>query len=318
MVKFVIWQEFHLVTSSSHAHEISEQLTALGAVAVTFQDAGDEPIFEPQPESEIIWPETNVTGLFEESAPTDEVVTFLENQQALGKVKQFHLKQLADENWERRCLEGFEPICCGDRLWICPSWKKPPMPKAVNIILDPGLAFGTGTHPTTKLCLEWLDKHIQNQPCIIDYGCGSGILAIAALKLGACQAIAIDNDPQALEATRANAERNAILPVHPPLSTQVIRSSPLIIQDSSQEIHAQADVILANILAKPLIDLAYFFNEHLKPGGHIVLSGILKEQIEAILQAYSPWFSIEKTVFSSNWALIEGVKKNAVMGKNLN
>lgn len=293
------WTELHAITSDSYANELSDQLVELGALAVTFQDAGDQPIFEPKPETPRLWHETQVIGLFDQDQPIDQVIHFLENQAAKGILKNFHIKHIADEDWERRCLDSFQPIQMGSRLWICPSWHTPPDPEAINVTLDPGLAFGTGTHPTTALCLEWLDTHIQPEDLVIDYGCGSGILAIAALKLGAKQVIAVDNDPQALLATRDNAERN------------LIDSTKLITQLSDTDIilDQPCDVLVANILAQPLIELALLFANLVKSGGRIVLSGILNEQTEMVTKAYLPWFEITDIASKSEWIRVCGRRK---------
>lgn len=292
----MFWNEVHITTSAEKANEISDKLIELGAQAVTFQDAGDTPIFEPTPDTPL-WEKTIVIGLFENQFPLEAVIDFLEKQSALGIIQHYQFKQLKDENWERRCLEGFHPIAFGKRLWICPSWCQPPDIHAVNIRLDPGLAFGTGTHPTTALCLEWLDENIHSQNMVVDYGCGSGILGIAAFKLGAKKVIAVDNDPQALTATLDNCKRNEI------------DLSLFKIQSPEQPIEDQADLIIANILAKPLLDLAPFFSKILKPGGKIILSGILVDQVDLIKMLYNQYVSIINVASKQEWARIEGVRK---------
>jgi ribosomal protein L11 methyltransferase len=284
------WIELHVTTSADLANDLSDQLSEFGAVAVTFQDAGDEPIFEPKPETPRLWHRTIVIGLFDSEHPLDPVIQFL------GKNFSFEQKKIEDEDWERRCLDSFTPLNFGKRLWICPSWHIPPDKEAVNIILDPGLAFGTGTHPTTSLCLEWLDANISNQELIIDYGCGSGILAISALKLGAKRAICIDNDSQALESTLENAERNHLN------SGQLTTLLPHELPDM------EADILLANILAQPLIELAPKFNILTKKWCKIVLSGILCDQVEKVMDAYKPWFEMKEPIYKGEWALLEGIK----------
>ncbi len=210
--------------------------------------------------------------------------------QTVGKV----IKKIADEDWVRRSLDQFKPMKFGKRLWICPSWFTPPEPNDVNIILDPGLAFGTGTHPTTALCLEWLDEHINAQHLVIDYGCGSGILSLAALKLGAKRVFAVDNDEQALEATLRNGEKNGFIP--PELQTYLPNELPV----------EQADLLIANILAQPLIELAPLFAKRVKPHGKLILSGILPSQTEEITKAYSPWFNMQPPDFKEEWSRISG------------
>src|SRR5579872_3030628 len=254
MVEFIVI-ELHIETTADYADLLGDQLTLLGAEAVTFQDAGDQPIYEPTPGALKFWQETIVIGLFDHQWQPEPVLTYLEDQQASGLIKNFHLKEIADQDWERVCLEYFKPIQFGKRLWVCPSWQTPPDPKAVNVILDPGLAFGTGTHPTTALCLEWLDQHIDHQTRVMDYGCGSGILGLAALKLGAKEVIAVDNDPQALEATLKNSQRN------PEIAHGIKAYFPNEINKLNN-----FDVLIANILAQPLIELAQGFAIFTHPG----------------------------------------------------
>lgn len=291
------WLEFHITTTSEYAHQMSDRLVLLGAQAVTLRDAGNQPIYEPAPNTSPIWQEVIVVGLFDSNEPMEPIGTYLEEQREVGLLKKFELHRVADEDWTRRCLDSFKPMQFGSRLWICPSWLQPPDPKAVNVILDPGLAFGTGTHPTTALCLEWLDKHIHSQDMVIDYGCGSGILSIAALKLGAKKVFAIDHDPQALEATHHNAERNNL--GFPALETL----SP------NQFIKQQAEVLIANILAQPLVDFAPLFASFVRPNGKLLLSGVLSDQVEAVLDAYNPWFNMEKPVQKEEWVRLSGVRK---------
>jgi ribosomal protein L11 methyltransferase len=295
------WTELHIKTTADYAPQLSDQLALLGAQAVTFQDAGDQPIYEPTPGDLHLWQETIVIGLFDCELPLNAILHYLEEQQATGLIKNFHRIAVADQDWERVCLDLFKPIQVGKRLWVCPSWHTPPNPKAVNMILDPGLAFGTGTHPTTRLCLEWLDKNIRNEKLVIDYGCGSGILGIAALKLGAEQVIAIDNDAQAIEATLKNAAQNEIALK---LATEFLASPA----QKGAEGHL-ADVLIANILAQPLIELAPYFAELTRFQGKILLSGILISQIEAIKAAYNPWFDLNEATCQNEWACLAGIRK---------
>jgi len=291
------WIELHLKTGAEYADSLGDQLTLLGAQAVTFQDAGNQPIYEPIPGNLHFWQETIVIGLFDHELQPESILTYLENQQAEGIIKNFFLKNIADQDWERVCLEHFKPISFGKRLWICPSWQTPPDPHAVNVILDPGLAFGTGTHATTALCLEWLDQHIEHESLVIDYGCGSGILGLAALKLGAKEVIAIDNDPQALEATQKNAQRNLAIATH--LRTYL--------PNEINKLNLSADILIANILAQPLIELAPQFAALTHSGSALLLSGILSEQIEQVIKAYEAWFSFKKPIIHKNeWARLEG------------
>ncbi len=291
------WLEFHITTTAQYAHEMSDKLVLLGAQAITMRDAADQPIYEPAPDTTPLWQEVIVVGLFDSNESLEPIGTYLEEQRSSGLLKQFELHRVADEDWTRRCLDSFKPMQFGNRLWICPSWLTPPNPQAINVILDPGLAFGTGTHPTTGLCLEWLDEHIQSPELVIDYGCGSGILSIAALKLGAKHVIAIDHDPQALEATQHNAERNH-------LSTPALETC--LPDDFSKQ---PADILIANILAQPLVDFAPLFASLVKPNGKILLSGILIPQADAIINAYNPWFNMEKPAKREEWIRLSGTRK---------
>jgi ribosomal protein L11 methyltransferase len=299
MVEYVMaWLEVHIATNAKAADEIGDELSSLGAQALTMKDAGDQPIFEPAlNKAPTLWPEITLVGLFDDQEDMDPVVSYLEQQRSAGSVNGFTIEPLADEDWERRCLDSFKPICFGKRLWVCPSWLTPPEPSAVNVILDPGLAFGTGTHPTTSLCLEWLDENIKSGETIIDYGCGSGILAIAALKLGARVADAVDHDEKALETTRENAILNQIsdsqLKIYLP---EAFSGQPV-------------DLMIANILAQPLITLAPLLANFVKIGGKILLSGILKEQAEQVSAAYRPWFAMQAPVFKEEWTRLVGIRQ---------
>ena len=193
-------------------------------------------------------------------------------------------------------MDNFHPMQFGDRLWICPSWREIPAPEAVNVMLDPGLAFGTGTHPTTSLCLKWLDSQNTKGQSVVDFGCGSGILAVAALKLGASSAIGIDIDPQALQASKENARRNAVDHL---LSVFLPKDQPQI----------QADFVLANILSGPLLELRDVISDYCKPGGKLVLSGILAEQIPVIEKAYGEFFTLEASQIEGEWARVSGIKQ---------
>ena len=300
MVELIVhWIELHIKTTAEYADSMSDQLVLLGAEAVTFQDAGDQPIYEPVPGSLNLWQETIVIGLFGEELQPEPILTYLEDQQAAGLITNFYLKELADQDWERVCLEHFKPIQFGKRLWVCPSWQTPPDPEATNVILDPGLAFGTGTHPTTALCLEWLDQHIQNGSMVIDYGCGSGILSLAALKLKAKKVIAVDNDPQALEATLKNSERN------PDIKSQLFTYLP----HEINKLNLSADLLIANILAQPLIELAQLFATLTHRGSDLLLSGILLEQAKEVMHAYQPWFRFKHPIIHrAGWVRLEGIR----------
>jgi ribosomal protein L11 methyltransferase len=289
------WQ-LTLKVSANEADTLTDFLFELGAVSVTFTDAGDAPIFEPSAASDVIWDDSILTALFQEDIDPEAVLLQLA-QTFPDCVGSCHLEELAEQAWERACLEQFQPMQFGRHLWICPSWASPPDPAAVNIILDPGLAFGTGTHPTTALCLEWLDANPPSNKTVIDYGCGSGILAIAAARLGASVVWAIDNHEQAVIATKENATRNYIS------ATQLQVGMPEHLPPM------QADIVIANILALPLIELASTLCQHVKPQGHIVLSGILAEQTALITEAYSPFIEITDISQREEWVRISGIRR---------
>lgn len=298
------WIQLSTNTDKQHAEKIEDALLAAEAVSVTLMDAADTPVLEPEPGTTPIWNETRIMGLFPAETNTKALLKTLSELLAEDpnlKNQLFKTEILEDKDWEREWMKNFHPIQCGQRLWICPSWREPPNPEAVNLLLDPGLAFGTGTHPTTFLCLNWLDQLDVQGKTLIDYGCGSGILAIAGLLLGATSAIGIDIDPQALIATRDNAERNKVD------SQRIEVYLPKQLPQSRNPI--QADIVLANILAQPLIDLAPTIAGHVKPGGKIALSGIIERQAEEICTTYKTWFELSPVVLREGWALVHGTKK---------
>jgi ribosomal protein L11 methyltransferase len=261
-------------------------------------DAEDQPIFEPDLGTTPLWSHTHLLALFE--ADTDQTA-LLESLQSIwqGELPEHQIEDIADQDWERSWMEHFQPMRFGQRLWIVPSWHAAPEPHAVNLLLDPGLAFGTGTHPTTALCLEWLDgQELQGQQ-LIDFGCGSGILAIAALLLGAEQVVGTDIDTQALEASRDNAQRNQLADA---------RFALYLPEDMPQQ---PADVLVANILAGPLVKLAPQLTALVKPGGLIALSGILAEQTDQILAAYQEAFQLDPVAGHDGWIRISGRRRLA-------
>ncbi len=268
----------------------------LGATAVTMTDAEDQPLFEPPLGTTPLWDNTIVTGLYPAETDTNQLLTQLESRLGKTPKPEYKLEILDDQDWSRAWMHDFKPMRFGQRLWICPSTYEPPEPQEVNILLDPGLAFGTGTHPTTAMCLTWLDEHPPVGKTVIDYGCGSGILALAAAKLGATILWAIDNDPQALLATRSNSEQNG-------LSDRIQTCLP------EQFATQQTDLLLANILAGPLHELASRFAGLVKPGGQLVLSGLLEDQAEAIIQTYRPWFDISLYRQQEEWVCLHGTRK---------
>lgn len=287
------WIQLRLSTTSENTEPLSDLLTQAGALAVTLHDAGDAPLLEPGPGETPVWPETIVVGLFEADCDMVSVLEFLNTSE--GHELQYQLEPLEDKDWERTWMDNYHPMSFGNRLWICPSWAKPPQPDAINLMLDPGLAFGTGTHPTTSLCLEWLDQHDVSGLEVIDYGCGSGILAIAAALLGAKHVWAIDHDPQALMATQANARQNQV-------EKQITVGQPDELPD------LKSKLILANILAGPLMSLAPVLAEHTKFDGHLVLSGLLAKQAAEVAEHYQPWFTMQAPREKEDWVLLEGKK----------
>ena len=289
------WLQLKIQTDQQHVDCISEQLTELGSLSVTFEDAADQPLFEPPPGETPLWSDTLITGLFEAETDIESI------RQQLSELYQEHITAirseiLEDKDWVREWMEHYQPMHFGHDLWIVPSHHTPPDPKANNILLDPGLAFGTGTHPTTAMCLSWLAANPPTNQTVIDYGCGSGILAIAAAKLGATRVIAIDNDPQALQATQANAENNKVLTIIECGGTE-------------HPIPAAVDCLVANILAGPLISLAGLFSKICRPGGTIALSGILQEQVEMVSQAYADQFVLDEVKQQGDWVLLSGHRK---------
>ncbi|OED40882.1 ribosomal protein L11 methyltransferase [Endozoicomonas sp. (ex Bugula neritina AB1)] len=291
------WIQILLDTTSDHAESLEDLLLEAGASAVTLQDAKDQPLYEPELGSTPLWTHTIVIGLFDAHSDMDEVVALLKNQSDFETFPDYKIEIVEDKDWEREWMSQFHPMQFGNRLWVCPSWKEIPDPDAVNLMLDPGLAFGTGTHPTTALCLEWLEKqHDLDQSDMIDYGCGSGILAIAVLLLGVRKAVGVDLDPQALEATVNNAQRNKIAPEK--LQAFLPEKQP----------EMQAEVVVANILAGPLVSLAPTLAAQTKSGGRLALSGILAEQADEIVETYKEWFDVESPVLNDGWALVSGTR----------
>ncbi len=286
------WLQIILDTDAQTVELISDGLFAIGAISVTLQDAENQPLYEPPLNTTPIWERTQIVGLFENDTDSAELQSQLQAVLAPLPLPPYQLQTLEDKEWSRVWMEDFRPMRFGERVWICPSWQTPPNPEAVNILLDPGLAFGTGTHTTTALCLEWLDKQTDlSGKTLIDYGCGSGILAITAAKLAAAHVWAVDNDPQALLATKENAKKNHVEAAISPVLPQQLPA-------------LKADGMLANILATPLIELAATFAAHLNDGAPLVLSGILKEQTDDVIAAYRPYFAITEVMERDNWMRI--------------
>jgi ribosomal protein L11 methyltransferase len=267
----------------------------LGAIALSIADAGDEPLLEPALGETPVWQAVRLRALFGLAADPGMIAATLAAVLGLAP-SAIALEHVEDRAWEREWLKDFRPTRFGQRLWICPAGLRPNVPAAIVLELDPGLAFGTGTHPTTALCLEWLDGAIGGGERVLDFGCGSGILALAALKLGARAATAFDIDPQALQATRENAARNGL-------------SGHIAVPELAGEIEGQFDVALANILSGPLIGLAPGIAPRLRAGGSLVLAGMLERQADEVAQAYRPWFDIGPVAERDGWTLLAGRRR---------
>lgn len=289
------WLQTSIDTSEAQAPLLELVFENLGALSVTLGDAGDQPLLELPPESQQLWRQTRVTALFEGDQDPKALCTELAAVLDGELITKLRWERIEDRLWERVWLEHFKPMPFGRRLWICPQGQSVSQADGVIVQLDPGLAFGTGTHPTTALCLTWLDGLDLRGKTVVDYGCGSGILAIAALKLGARSALAVDHDPQALEASRDNATKNGVAER---LHTCLPDDTPV----------AQADILVANILAGPLMALAPTLADLLKPGGHFALSGILAEQQEGVTACYQPFADLQPTRSQEEWILIPGIK----------
>ena len=292
------WLQLHMDTSADQAPILAILFENLGALSVTFGDAGDEPILEPAPGQTPLWHHTRITALFDGGRDADGLQDLLSRTLPGDLSGGLRFELLRDEPWERTWLKDFRPMAFGDRLRVVPGVQGSQADGAVTVCLEPGLAFGTGTHPTTAMCLRWLDHAEVAGKTLIDYGCGSGILAIAALQLGAASAMAVDRDPQALEATRNNAEKNGVL-------------NRLSIHEGSSPPPEQADIVLANILSDTLIELCDPLSARVKAGGTIVLSGILEEQAGRVGSTFERSFEMRPPVVEQEWVLLEGQRKPA-------
>ena len=290
------WLQIKLRTTNQSADVIAELLEQLGAMAVSYTDAEDSPILEPKLGERRLWPNTEVTGLLAQGTDPKPILDKL--KAILGDHIPMAATALEDKNWIRAWMDQFKPLKFGEHLWICPSWLEVKEENAVVVSLDPGLAFGTGTHPTTALCLGYLDSLDLQGKQVLDYGCGSGILAIAALKLGAKNALGVDIDEQALQASRENAERNNV-------------SDKLeLFMGTDQKLDLpKSPVTVANILAGPLDELEPIIASLTESGGKLALSGILTEQADSVIEAYSKDFVMNKVKDKEGWALLTGTRK---------
>lgn len=292
-----MWISVAIPVEAAYADPLSDALMEQGALSVTVEDAflgteNETPQFgEPGSPTTPLWDESKVVALFE---PGDNVVGRVALAcQAVGldDLPEFELDEIPEQNWVQMTQAQFDPIRINDRLWIVPSWHENPDPGAINLALDPGMAFGTGSHPTTALCLQWLCDTIKGGEALLDYGCGSGILAIAALRLGVGSALGVDIDEKALESAAYNAERNQV-------------SLPL--RHSAKPLDEQFDLVVANILTNPLCVLAPLLSGRVRRGGRLALSGVLETQADQVIQAYSPHIQLRIGEIREGWCRLEG------------
>lgn len=293
------WQSVSFLTDASHAEAMCDALLEAGALAASIEDADagtteEQPQFgEPGSVNAPGWIHSRIVALLEENADVPTVLAVSSAATGLTEIPEWAVETVAEQNWVQLTQAQFEPIRVSRRLWIVPSWHEAPDPSAVNLVLDPGMAFGTGSHPTTRLCLEWLEHNVSTGCSLLDYGCGSGILAIAAARLGAGCVAGVDIDPQAVEAARANAERNEVTAVF---------------SDSTQPVAGEYDLVVANILSNPLRVLAPAICAHVRPGGRLALSGILREQADEIIAIYAQWLPMQVADVREDWVCLAGTK----------
>lgn len=293
------WQNVSFLTDASHAEPLCDALLEAGALSASIEDADagtpdEQPQFgEPGSVNSPGWTHSKVLALFEPDADVAMMLAVAALEVGLSEAPSFFIDEIEEQNWVQLTQSQFDPIRISERLWIVPSWHQIPDPAAVNLILDPGMAFGTGSHPTTRLCLEWLEGKVSAQCSLLDYGCGSGILAIAAARLGAGRVAGVDIDPQAVEAAYANAERNGV---------------SALFADSAQPVAGEYDLVVANILSNPLRVLAPAICAHVRSGGQLALSGILREQAEEIIGIYSAWLPLTVADTREDWVCLSGIK----------
>ena len=293
------YQQITINVNDAVAERLADALMEHGALSAAIEDAyagteNEQAIFgEPGMPTEQIWQQSKVIALFGESDDAASIIKAAAQECGLNDLK-YTGEILEDQDWVRLTQAQFDPIQISDRLWITPSWHEAPDANAVNLQLDPGLAFGTGSHPTTRLCLQWLDNNLKGGESVLDYGCGSGILTIAALKLGAASAVGVDIDPQAIAAGTDNAVQNRV-------------ETKFYLPDELPD--GQFDVVVANILANPLRMLGEMLAARTKTGGRIVLSGLLEEQADELGGIYGQWFDLEPAIFDEGWACLSGVKR---------
>src|SRR5574343_501188 len=293
------WQNVSFLTDVSHAEPMCDALIEAGALSASIEDADagtadEKPQFgEPGSVNTPGWMRSRVVVLLEPDADIDALLAEAAAAIGLADIPAYSVEDVAEQNWVQLTQSQFDPIRVSERLWIVPSWHEQPDTAAVNLILDPGMAFGTGSHPTTRLCLEWLERNVTEGCSMLDYGCGSGILAIAAARLGAGRVAGVDIDPQAAEAARANAERNGVT---------------ALFADSAEPVAGEYDVVVANILSNPLRVLAPAICAHVRPGGRLALSGILREQVDEIIAIYAQWLPLQVADMREDWGCLAGLR----------
>lgn len=293
------WQNVSFLTDASHAEPLCDALLEAGALSASIEDADagtpdEQPQFgEPGSVNSPGWMHSKVLALFEPDTDVAKMLAAAALEVGLSEAPAFAIEEIEEQNWVQLTQSQFDPIRVSERLWIVPSWHEIPDPAAVNLILDPGMAFGTGSHPTTRLCLEWLERKVSAECSLLDYGCGSGILAIAAARLGAGRVAGVDIDPQAVEAAYANAERNGV---------------SALFADSAQPVAGEYDLVVANILSNPLRVLAPAICAHVRSGGQLALSGILREQAEEIIGIYAAWLPLMVADTREDWVCLSGTK----------
>ena len=293
------WQELHFTTRKDQVQVLEEWLFERGALSVTLEDDADQPLLEPGPGETPLWDEVRVTALY----VGDQDITPI-----LGEIPPKLITSasrapvpVADKEWTRVWEDEFHPLQMGERLWICPSWTPPPDPDAINILLDPGLAFGTGTHPTTAMCLRSMEAGLGSDTRVVDYGCGSGILGIAAARLGATAVLGVDNDPQAITASLNNAARNHV----PREAFSVVLPEDELVSSW----RGSATWVVANILAGPLVVLAPVLTSLMTPGGRLLLAGLLADQAKEVIKAYAPTVDLVIADQQEEWVLLAGNKR---------
>lgn len=293
------WLSISIETDCSHAEALADALLEAGALSASIEDADagtakETPQFgEPGSVTTPGWERSRVIALLESGTNAGELIAACTPIAGLDEIPAFTQEEIAEQNWVQLTQSQFDPIRVSERLWIVPSWHEAPDPNAIILVLDPGMAFGTGSHPTTRLCLEWLERSVTPGSSILDYGCGSGILAIAAAKLGASKVLGVDIDLQAVSAAISNAERNEVS-AH--------------FDDSAKAIKGQFDIVVANILSNPLKALAPAICAHVRPGGKLALSGILAEQSEELIACYAPYLPLSVADTRDGWICLAGIK----------